>query len=138
MNIPATNFVFHPIDSYQVIESDGMIRMTKPGDKRTPTFLIWGRTFGGYVSRETWINDRYGEVHFKDPQEIQINGISGYITKYEEGGNKEDLVSWMAILATEKEGMILLANSTFDDRASTETLFRTVLNSISVRQASTR
>ena len=136
MNVPSTDFVFHPIDSYQVSESDGMIRMYKPGDKRSPTFLIWGRTFSGYVSRETWVDGRYDELHFKDPQEIEINGISGYITKYEEGENGEDLVSWMAILATEKEGMVLLANSSLDERASTETLLRTILDSVSVQEKS--
>ena len=130
VKIQDTNFFFRPIDSFQVNEINGKIHLRKSGDVKSPSIFIWGESFGGYSSRDAWLEEVEDNKFHVNQQEIEIDGVSGYIEKYE----KDNFLSWRAVLATEQEGIIILVTSRPDELTASETILNTILDSVIVQK----
>lgn len=130
VQVPSTNFVFQPADSFQVNEYDEHISMRKPGDKFAPSFLIYGRSFQGGESQDVWLKNVEDNKFHINPQDTEVNGIFGYVGKYEE----VSFLSWRAVLSTEQEGIVLLATAHPDNEDAAEKVFWAVLNSVKIQE----
>ncbi len=128
--IPTTDFIFRSVESFQVSETDDTLFLRKPADQKAPVIFIWGKSFSGINSRDVWLDEVNADEFYSNPQEIEVNNISGFFAKYEE----DDYFSIRAVLFTQEEGMVLMATSHSDEASSTEVIFKTILNSVSLQK----